>query len=443
MLLIYSHKNSNRLQYTLKMIFRDILGIEYNHTTDKDAFLKYQGPKLNYSPSSFSQEVFFCSHELLYETGIGSFEINVIDFEGSKALFPVSNEKSYLPFDVFAATFFLLSRYEEYLPYKKDEHGRFHAHESTAWQYKFLKKPVVNIWAYQIKKILRKRYPGLVFRRRTFRFIPTYDIDIAFSYRSKGFVRTAGGFINDLYHGRLQDIIHRAKVISGASEDPYDTFSYQINLHKRYDLSAVYFILFAQYSRYDKNISVNNRRFQHLIKHLSDYAELGIHPSYASQSNFEAMKREVRKLRTVLKREVKASRQHYLRMDLPTTYRNLLAMEISDDYTMGFAAETGFRAGTCDPFYFYDLDMETETGLRVHPFSVMDGTLIDYKGLKPHEAAQVIKQQIEEVKAVDGTFISLWHNHSLNPHSQLGNWREVYEEMVKMALDVENGEDTE
>jgi hypothetical protein len=422
------------------MIFRNILGIYFNHTTDKDVFLKYQGPKLNYSPKSFSQEVFFCSHELLYESGIGNFEINVIDFEGSKALFPVNDEKAYLPFDVFAATFFLLSRYEEYLPYKKDEHGRFHAHESIAWQYKFLKKPVVNIWAYQIKKILRKRYPRLVFRRRTFQFIPTYDIDLAFSYRSKGFVRTTGGFINDLYHGRFQDIILRSKVISGAIKDPYDTYNYQINLHKRHNLDAIYFILFAQYSSYDKNISVNNKRYQHLIKHLSDYAEVGIHPSYASQNNIDLLKREVRKLSAVLKREVKVSRQHFLRMDLPSTYRNLLAMEISDDYTMGFAAEPGFRAGTCDSFYFYDLDMDMETGLLVHPFSIMDGTLIDYKNLKPHEAGQVIKQIIEEVKAVDGTFISLWHNHTLNPQSQLGNWRKVYEEMVNMALDIENGE---
>ncbi|MGM0566243.1 MAG: polysaccharide deacetylase family protein [Bacteroidota bacterium] len=441
MLLIYTDKNSNRLQYTLKTIFREILGIDFTHTIHKDDFLKYQGPKLNYSAKSFSQEIFFCSYDLLYETGIGNFEVNLIDFEGTKALFPVNDEKSYLPFDVFSASFYLLSRYEEYLPYKKDEHGRFHAHESLAWKNKFLKKPVVNIWAYQIKRILKKRYPSLVFRRRTFRFVPTYDIDMAFSYRSKGFVRTTGGFINDLFHRRFKDLVLRSRVISGLQPDPFDTFSYQINLHKRYNLQAIYFILFADYSRYDKNISVNNKRFQHLVKHLSDYAEVGIHPSYSSRNNVEMLQKEVRKLSTVLKREVKVSRQHFLRMDLPSTYRNLLAVEITDDYTMGFAAEPGFRAGTCDPFYFYDLDMETETGLKVHPFAIMDGTLIDYKQMKPHEASSVIKQLIEEVKAVDGTFISLWHNHSLNPDSVNGNWREVYEEMVEMAMGVGKKED--
>ncbi|HKK68776.1 MAG TPA: hypothetical protein VJ946_11200, partial [Bacteroidales bacterium] len=69
-----------------------------------------------------------------------------------------------------------------------------------------------------------------------------------------------------------------------------------------------------------------------------------------------------------------------------------------------------------------------------------DGTLIDYKQMKPHEASPVIKQLMEQVKAVDGTFISLWHNHSLYPESDDGNWREVYEEMVEMAMGVDNKE---
>lgn len=440
MLIIYSHKDSKRLQYTLKSIFHDILGITFDHTTDKDVFLKYQGPKINYSPKSFSKEIFFCNDNLLYEKEINNTEVNTVEFEGSRALFSVNDSKSHLPFDPFAASFYMLSRYEEYLPHKRDEHGRFHAHESIAWKNRFLKRPVVNIWAYHIKKILQKRYTGLQFKKRCFKFIPSYDIDIALSYRSKGIVRTLGGFLNDMYNGHFSDLLLRTKVILGATEDPYDTYSYQINLHKKHDLEAIYFILFGNYSRFDKNISVNNKRFQHLIKHLSDYAKVGIHPSYVAGDDFEQLKKETRKLSSVLKREIKASRQHYLRLDLPNTYRNLQAMEITDDYTMGFAAEPGFRAGTCDPFYFYDLDLETETGLRVHPFTIMDGTLIDYQKIPPHEARQVIKPLIEEVKAVDGTFISLWHNHSLYKNSIHGDWRQVYEELVEIALDKESNE---
>jgi len=437
MLLVYTHKNSNRLQYTLRTVLGDILGVEYNHTTNKDDFLRFQGPKLNYSPKAFSKEIFFCNIELLYQKGIDDFTIHILDHEGTKAPFPVYDSHSYLPFDPFAASFFMLSRYEEYLPYKKDSHGRFNAHDSIAYRYKFLKKPVVNIWAYQIKKILKKRFPDLHFKKRKFSFIPTYDIDVAFSYRSKGFMRSAGGYIKSLYSGNFRDILHRSKVLVGQKPDPYDTYSYQINLHKKYDLGPLYFILFGKYGKYDKNLSVNNKKFQTLIKHLADYAEVGIHPSYGAAKNLELMRDEVKKLAQVLKKEVKSSRMHYLKMDLPDTYRNLIAMEITDDYTMGFAAEPGFRAGTCDTFNFYDLDMDTETNLRIHPFTIMEGTLKDYKGIRPGEAIQYIKPLIDEVKSVDGTFISLWHNPTLNDEITEGGWRTPYEDMIKYALDLE------
>ncbi len=437
MLLIYSHQDSNRLQYTLKTLFGNILGVEYSHTTHKDEFLRYQGPKLNYSPKAFSKEIFFCSVDLLFQKGIEDFTFQIIDYEGSNAPFPVYDNYSYLPFDPFAASFYMLSRYEEYLPYKKDEHGRFNAHDSMAYRYRFLKKPVVNIWAYQIKKILKKRFPELIFKKRKFTFIPTYDIDVAFSYRSKGFIRSTGGYLKSLYTGNFRDIIHRSEVLLGQKVDPYDTYSYQINLHKKYDLQPLYFILFGKYGKYDKNLSVNNKKYQTLIKHLADYAEVGIHPSYAASKNLDLMSDEIKKLAQVLKKEVKSSRMHYLKMDLPATYRNLISMEITDDYTMGFASEPGFRAGTCDTFNFYDLDMDTETNLRIHPFTIMEGTLKDYKGIRANDAIQYIKPLIDEVKSVDGTLISLWHNATLNDHIDEGGWKAPYEDMIKYALDIE------
>lgn len=440
MLLIYSHKESNRLRYTLKTIFRDILGIAFEITTDKDAFLKYQSAKLNYSPESFSKEIFFCCHDILFTTSIKSIDVKTVTYKENKALFPVSDERSYLPFDPFAAAFFMLSRYEEYLPHKKDMHHRFSAHESIAYKHGFLKKPVVNIWINLIKDILLQRYPDLVFKKRTFQFTPSYDIDIAFSYRSKGVVRTVGGYANDLIKRNFKALSARTKALLGVAEDPYDTYSFQINLHKRHNLNPIYFILLGEYTKYDKNISINNKRYQHLIKHLSDYGEVGIHPSYASFNQKEALSKEIKKLSSVLNKEVTASRQHYLRMNLPHTYRNLISMEIQHDYTMGFADETGFRAGICDPYYFYDLDMDSATKLRIHPFMYMEGTLMDYKHLNTAEALIEIKKLIAEVKAVEGTFISLWHNHSLSNIKENIVWRNLYEEVIEHIMAIKKME---
>ena len=107
--------------------------------------------------------------------------------------------------------------------------------------------------------------------------------------------------------------------------------------------------------------------------------------------------------------------------------------DITDDYSMGYAALPGFRAGICSTYNFYDLDREEETKLRIHPFAVMDGTLKDYMELSPDEAIDHIKVLIDEVKKVHGTFISLWHNETLSDKKRWNGWLRVYESLLEMA----------
>lgn len=98
---------------------------------------------------------------------------------------------------------------------------------------------------------------------------------------------------------------------------------------------------------------------------------------------------------------------------------------------MGYASLPGFRAGTCTPFPFYDLTSEKETSLRIFPFQVMDGTLNQYMKLSPDEALEECKKLIDEVKKVNGTFISLWHNESLSEMREWKQWRNVYYKLLE------------
>jgi hypothetical protein len=139
-------------------------------------------------------------------------------------------------------------------------------------------------------------------------------------------------------------------------------------------------------------------------------------------------------LSKVLNRQITKSRQHFLKLDLPHTYRNLIDLDITDDYTMGYASEIGFRASICSSFYFYDLELDIETNLKIHPFAFMEGTLRDYLNIHADKALNHIKPLIDEVKAVNGTFICLWHNESLSNQYRWVGWQEVYEQTIKYAL---------
>ena len=191
--------------------------------------------------------------------------------------------------------------------------------------------------------------------------------------------------------------------------------------------------MFADYAPKDKNLPIDNHSFIKLIKSIADVADIGIHPSFASNKQPEKLEKEIKNLSKIFHKEIIKSRQHFLKLSFPTTYQTLIELDITDDYTMGYASEIGFRAGTCTPFLFYNIDLEIETKLRIHPFIVMDATLLYYMKLTPDEAIAKVNKLIDEVKNVNGTFISLWHNETLSDVKQWAGWRKVYEAIIENA----------
>ncbi len=431
-MLAYTHKISPRNRYMFRLFFQELLGTNCSLTESKAEFDEYEGPKFSYSPSALGEELHFESVPLLFESGIKEQHVTVSDWKGGKIFFP-TGKKSALPFDPFAASFYLVSRYEEYLPHIRDSHDRFDAKESLAWKNGFLTIPVVNQWALMVAEVLQKHFPGLVFPGQKYAYVSTIDIDNAYAYREKGMMRTLGGYLKDLLKFDFTNINDRTKVLLGLKKDPYDTYDFQFAIQKKYKLKTLYFFLVGDYGLNDKNLPIESRKFQSLIKTVGDYAEVGVHPSYGSNEYPERLKREVSRLGNVLHREVTNSRQHFLKLSFPDTYRNLIDLDITDDHTMGFANEIGFRAGICSAFNFYDLDQEVETKLRIHPFAIMDATLKYYMKVPPERAIEVIGPLIEEVRKVNGTFVSLWHNESLCNEKQWEGWLKVYEEMTKLA----------
>jgi hypothetical protein len=429
LILIYSHKLTNRLRYIFKTIFTDVLKTEINFTNNIAKFEKSDCIKINYSPSKLNCGIFFQSTTVLFETGIKEQEINLFEYEGNKCFYSVSKDSEF-PFDPFAASFYLISRYEEYLPHIKDNHERFLASESLAFQNNFLEIPLVNIWLNQIAKRIES-FSNFNFPIRKFEFISTLDIDNAYAYQHKGFVRTLGGLAKSLQSGTF---IKRLKVLFGKDKDPYDTFDYQLEIHKKYKVSPIYFFLLGDYGLNDKNIPAKNKIFQSLIKSIADYSEVGIHPSYASNKNIETLIKEIKRLQTITHRNTTKSRQHFLKLNLPNTYRNLIDNDIQKDYTMGYAEHPGFRSSICSPYYFYDLDVEVATKLQILPFTTMEATYQYYKKSTPEEASQHISELMKTVKSVNGTFISVWHNESLCEEGIWKGWKNIYEKMLKESL---------
>lgn len=435
MLLVHIPRMTNRLGYTLNVMFRHLLKMDFEITTDVVSFESFDGPRLCYGPHKVGDAFFVRSSDLLFHTTIEDQSPRCFDYEGTAALFPVHNAASDFPFDIFASVFFCLSRYEEYLPHISDQHGRYPAAASLAYREGFLRKAVVDRWAIMLADRLRQRYPSLVVPSRWFDVEDTVDIDAAYCYKHKGLVRTLTGMGRDFMSIQNRgELRKRWRVILGKDPDPFDSFDYILDVHSRLPgISLTFFPLMADYNVYDKPISYQISEFRQLLQHLGDYAKIGLHGSYASFDNPELVGIERERLSSLLHRQTVRNRYHFLRLQLPRSYDVLIDNGILHDYTMGYAEEPGFRAGTGTPYPFFDLESDCETALTVHPFAAMDSTFYYYQKLSTEEAETVYRELTDELKAVGGTLSLLWHNQSLCEDFGWKGWRGVYERVLTYA----------
>ncbi|MDB9720399.1 polysaccharide deacetylase family protein [Winogradskyella sp.] len=417
MLLVYTHKITPRFKYTFNHICKRVLGLEVSFTSKVEDFIAHNSLKMSYARQPLSNELFVRSNALLFENGLSDLDINVQPWDNTKGFF-ATGERSDLPFDIFAASFYLLSRYEEYMPHVKDNYGRFMAKESLAYTHKFLNQPVVDIWAYKLRAVLQKRFPNYKFPERSFKIKPVIDVPTAYYFKQKGLLRTIGGTLTDLGRFNLRQLYQRYLVIMGFKRDPYDTFKWIIRKQKTTNFKFMVLFLIGDYSTYDKNISTNKKQFIALIKSVADYCDVGIKASYFALNDISILKQEKLKIEGIVNRDLKAVRHSFSKLNLPTSYRNLVELEIHQDFTMGYVDTLGFRAGTCTPFQFYDLDYEIQTPLQINPYQCLDFALLKYKS--ELDKTEHFKKILEEVKAVNGTFVPIFHNYSL---SDLDRWK--------------------
>jgi len=424
---IFTTSNVPRLRYIVDIILGEILGLTWEVVTDRRKLGK--NPVINYSSENISGAFTINPNPLLFEKGISERDISISDWKDLPIFFQTSPDSD-LPFDIFAASFFLITRYEEYLEFQPDEYGRFGASSSLGFKNGFLGIPVVDLWAKEFARMLIRKFQALVFRRNEYKALLTIDADEPFFYRGKSLFSNLGGFIHDIAAstGHVSD---RYGCLTRGEKDPYDVFDYIIENIDKNNTDVRFFFPTGDHSEFDKNPSWKNVEYEKLINRIADKFRIGIHPSFRAADNPSMVKTEVIRLKSILKKDILLSRFHYLKLRMPDSYRNIINAGISEDYSMGYPEEPGFRAGIARPFYFYDVIEDRPSTLRIVPFQIMDVTLLQYKSLVPAASNEVILKIINESKKVGGMFVSIWHNTSLLDNQEYKGWREVFEFTLK------------
>lgn len=427
-LLIYSPHITTRLVYITNWIFTGVYKIPYRLTDNLDRFLQQETPRINYSEENIPGVPQILPCGLLSEKDIRFQSISFKENGENKYPFAVGDDL--LGFDVFAAAFYFITRYEEYLPYEPDVYGRFTATSSLIHKMGMLYRPVADEWLALLKTKLL-----LPHSEEKNRFTPlfTYDVDTAYAFLGRPSRITNGHLIKDFVTGKFNAIRQRMQVLKGINTDPFDTYNDTIAFTRKHKLDTIFFFLLGNPNKYNRNLPHTHELQQNLVKKISAETATGLHPSYYSEKDPALLQEEKHRMEAITGQRVVKSRQHYLRFCFPDTYRQLAAAGIQEDYSMGFAETPGFRAGTSFPFYFFDLEQNVTTTLKVFPITFMEGSFAEDMRMEPEAAYPVMLQLLEAVKKVNGLFCCIWHNHTLSNHGMWKGWKAIHDRIAQAA----------
>lgn len=399
--------------------------MEIKFTTKIEEFIAHQDIKFSYGKKRLGNELFVQNVDLLLEQGLSDVEIKVQVWEESKCFFAVS-ENSDIPFDIFAASFYMLARYEEYLPHVKDDFGRFPASESLAFKEDFLKSPVVDIWAYKFKRLLDSRFSQVNFKTRTFDTTCIITVSHVFNYKNKGFLRTIVGIMADAFNLKFSRISDRLKVLLRLKKDPYNVFDELIYFIKTYKTKMVFMFQLSDYNAYDKNISHNRLNYISIIKYVADYSKVGLRLGYFAIREQDVLKREKKRFESIIHGPLQNVINTKYNLMLPVHYGHLNELDIPNDYSMGYPESIGFRAGSSTSYLFYDINMEVTTPLVVHPYVFHSQVC---HSTPRQEVENSLAGVITELKKVNGIFRGVFKNRNFSEYSDASYYYSILKQI--------------
>ena len=446
-----SNKNIPEKRYIINTLISEFLGLEYSieiHNT-KDYLLKFSDSQIIIKDSfwgenksdeyliteNIPQKINFLKNEL-------TDNINLPILYGTDSIV-VEDKIIKIGLDIFASSFFMLTRWEEYVNNKRDNLDRFPGKESIAFKNNFNDRPIVNEYVEFLWNILKHwGYKGDR-RKKLYTIFPTVDVDHLFSYnnffqfakkpfillkneaptqnitstKNKTKIKKAWEYFYDYYKIKLH-----------FSLDPSDTYNKLMNKSELNSIKTYFFFLSGSNNTYDVDTPLSDKRFNkilNVIKSREHY--IGFHPGFDTYNNIDLWKKAKNNLDRFIDGQTKFGRQHYLRFNIPNTWQIWEENNMEWDSTLGYSDITGFRCGCCYEFSVFNVVTRKQLKLKEYPLLIMDVALFN-QGLSTENAKKNINIIKENVKKFNGNFVFLWHNSSFN----VNKWKEyesVYEEL--------------
>lgn len=434
--------NQAERKYVINTIFNEFLGLEYLiKETDRQ---NYSIKLCNNNIITFEDHFFLLDKELEYlridkiPSKIKFFSVTIFNRHNIPIIYGTDHiniEENSIScgLDIVASSFYMLSRWEEFVNKKRDRNNRFSGIESIAYKYGFLHRPIVNEYVEMLWNMLKYLgYEGDR-KKREFKIVPTHDVDapllypnlkaIARSVKNSNRTKKILGLIVKSFQIYTSNILQRFN-------DPYNTFNEIMDISEKANTKSHFFFMSAKKSDYDPGYNLKSNFINKITSSIKKRGhKIGFHPGYYSFNNSEIWAQEYNHLVNELNYDIKSGRQHYLRFETPLTWNIWDKHDMEWDSSLGYADVEGFRCGTCYEFPVFDFINRKVLKLKEKPLILMEGTLVQYQKYTPEEALNKVISLKKTVQKYNGEFVFLWHNSAFN-NPVFDDYRHIYKNLI-------------
>ncbi|MEX2483398.1 MAG: polysaccharide deacetylase family protein [Brumimicrobium sp.] len=392
--------------------------IEIKNVFFQDQSIKNLYSKDNIPDKTSTNKIAINGASLIYETLYGEPNIEL------------SKTNTVIHFDIIASAFFMLTRWEEAISDQLDQLGRYNAKDALSVRNGFYCRPIINEYAHILLNIFKYMEFNIAEKEYSYEAVVTFDIDQIRKWFS--FKQLLISIKDNLIEGKLnycfKDIASYFRAKNKVDADPYCNFNYIVDSLKKRGIenATFYFKAITSESKYDRNkYSLSSKEIQdafQLIK-TSNY-KIGIHPGFLTYDNPNLIAKEVSALAAHASQKINSVRQHYLKFKIPDTWRHQSLNQLTEDSTMIYPHEVGFRNGICQPFQVYDFEKRELMNMREFPLIFMESPYFSKRQKLIYDVAKVTDQ----VKKYGGVNTILWHNSNL----EYPRDRQLYNEALKI-----------
>jgi peptidoglycan/xylan/chitin deacetylase (PgdA/CDA1 family) len=331
--------------------------------------------------------------------------------------------------DIFASSFFMLSRWEEHVIVEKDYHDRTPDDVQLVFKHGIHYRPIVNEYLTMLKNMLI--YYGVnIQMNRSYKLKLTHDID--FFARYDNFFKRLKAIGGDLFKRKSfqkakSTLQHIKDIRKGIVKDPYDTFDYLMDLSEKAGVKSIFYFIPGKKGEDDVQYNIDEEEVVAVMNHIKERGhKIAVHGTYRSYKNKKLFKKELKRFPKNIK--IKEVRQHYLRFHNPDTWQMHEDLGLKKDSSLGFMTDGGFRAGICHPYPLFNIISRKQLKIKQVPIVVMEQALAKAYNTKESFRNKIIELK-ETVQKYSGTFVVLWHNNNFHVDEWEG-YKAIYENLV-------------